>query len=78
MQNKTIGVDKNFNLNFVSMFKVKCGHDMKKPQQTKTPNFSAGRHSIGKPWPRCHEDGDSSGDSQIYCLQSNLSNRFPL
>lgn len=35
MHNETIGVDKNFNLNFANTFKVKCGHDKKKNNQTK-------------------------------------------
>lgn len=35
MPNETIGADKNFNLNFASMFKAKCGHDKEKTQQNK-------------------------------------------
>lgn len=37
MHNETIGVDKNFNLNFASMFKVKCGHDKRKKTTNQTP-----------------------------------------
>ena len=35
MYNEIIEVDKNFNLNFASVFKVKCGHDKKKHQPNK-------------------------------------------
>lgn len=42
MRNETTGVDKNFNLNFASMFQVKHVHDKKKTQSNKLLKFFYG------------------------------------